>query len=161
MWWKTRDFLLTGINTWVSLTLVCAEHRAAWKWSQHSVPCSEVWLCPIQPFTSPGATLQPCFDSPNHRERRKVCAHFTGWPLWVDIQISSCNKLAEFYPAAEPGKKHRNFWLSLRSCSASQKAFLGQSKAQRAGLEGQGFSSQLQIHLGLGIVFVLLDFYQI
>lgn len=137
------------IFCWLTLTLHFPSHFCVQSTELHrngastkSVPCSRVRLCPISLSHLPGAAQYPHFHSPRHRERRKVWAHFTGWRVWIDIERSSCNKLADFYPAAELGKKHRVFWLSLRSCSASRMPFLGESQTQSSGAGGAGIQQQ-------------------
>lgn len=77
------------------------------------------------------------------------------------MQRSSCNKFAEFCPAAEPGKKAQDFLTKPQILLCFPNGIPWTEQDPEVCREGQGFSSQLQILLSLGIVFVPLAFYQV
>lgn len=140
MWWKIGDFLLTVINTWLSLTGLCAEHRAAWKWSQHQV-CALLKRVVVSHrafHTSLGLHFSPTFTlQATGREGRSVQIS-QDEESGLTYRDPAAINLQSFSQHQSWVKKHRIFWLSLRSCSASQMAFLGQSKTQSTGAGGAG-----------------------
>lgn len=157
------------IFCWLALTLHFPSHLCVQSTELHgngastkSVPCSKVWLCPHTAFhTSLGLHNSPIFTlQATGREGRSVKAP-------QDEESGSTNR----DPAAISLQNftQQQSWVKSTGFSdwASDPALLlkwhslDRARPRDQGLEGHGFSSQLQFLLGLGIVFIPLAFYQV
>ena len=130
--------------------------------STESVRYSEVWLCPHTAFhTSLGLHNNPIFTlQATGREKRSVKAPQDGESGSTYRGPAAIN--LKSFTQQQSWVKSTGFSDSVSDPALLLKWHsLDRARPRDQGLEGHGFSSQLQILLGLGIVFIPLAFYQV